>query len=986
MQSRQNKEKINRMKKTISKQKAFLLYSVIALILILAITLNITAYNFAGVITRYLCGFGFDFDSEAAIAARQEGNALVQNIDREGFVLLKNKEKALPLEADGDGEYKVNVFGWSGSDSGFYHKGYGSGGGSNNNVISLYAGLEQGGLKVNPALAKAYNDIKLKNGRYSGYTVEPQARYQVYEPGGAFLSANLAQAKSWSDTALVVISRVGSEGTDLPRVQYSADDWSVLDNGRTYLQLSPDEEELVNFCKINFDKTVILLNTSNVMECGFIDDPAIDAALWIGLPGNAGTPVIGEVLRGEITPSGHLVDTYPYDLKDDPAYVNSGMDGIGKYQRTAAGGNYVDYAEGIYTGYFWYETASAEGFFDARGGYDKVVQYPFGYGMSYTDFSWELVSVDKANGGTLAANATVEFKIAVENIGEEYAGRDVVQLYVHAPYKLGEIEKPEVKLVGFAKTALLKPDDVQELTISVRLADLASYDCYDANNNGFMGYELDGGNYEFSFRTDSHRIKDMHGDEKFSFAVPQGGYKYENDPDTGYKVENRFTTYTNGISGASSVVDESKVTTAKMFSVDGDDCGQNVVYMTRADFAGTFPKKLGNRAMSAVLAENAVTFPSPLKNPSDEKPTTGSKATQWKLTDLAGLPITHERWNELISQLDVSTLIKLCNDGGYQTMAIEEIGKPECIDMDGGSGIYPAIIGFDVGAAVTYPCATLIAATWNWYLAYETGGSLAKEALAIGMNGWYAPNANMHRSPWGGRNFEYFSEDPLVAGTMCANEARGSIQGGVYVYVKHFVANDSDQGRNAEYRWLTEQALREIYCRPFELAVKKGGANAIMTSVDRIGATRAASSYGLLTEVLRNEWGFCGSVITDYYQGGNCHDADQNIRAGNDLQLWPNGTVQFDDTSSNTAIKALQNSAKNILYTYIDTQYIHATEAKLELADIIGTRNAVFPWWVIILVALDAIIAAGCAVWAVFIAKKTKRETDDGVNGAEKEN
>lgn len=955
--------------------KKFFKISLITMIVIVVFIGNLTAYNFAGVITQYLCGFGLDFNSESAQKAREEGNALVKEIDKEGFVLLKNKDNALPLTAENEEKPKVNVFGWSGSKQGFYYRGYGSAGGYKNSEIPLYEGLEQGGLSVNPALKEAYDAIKLKNGRYPNYTTDPQARYQVYEPGKAFLDEHLSQAKSYSETAIVVISRIGSEGTDLPKWQYSADDWSKLSNGKTYLQLSPDEEELVDFCKENFEKCIILLNTSNVMECGFIEDDKIDAALWIGLPGNAGSPAIAEVLTGKANPSGKLVDTYAYDLRSDPTYVNAGMDGIGSYSRTV-NTHYVDYAENIYTGYYWYETADAEGYWNdvdnAYGkGYDGIVQYSFGFGLSYTEFSWTVLSSSLPSGNDGKEKITLD--VYVENVGG-VAGKDVVELYASAPYYLGGIEKPSVKLCAFAKTAELKPGEGQKLTLEVNLSDLSSYDCYDANNNGFMGYELEGGKYTLSLRTDSHNLKAMDGGE-LSFTVKSEGIKYAEDPVTGYTVENRFTNYVNEVSGASSVADESKVTSAKALSVDGLDSEQNVIYMTRADFVGTFPVHSDERAMSNALMANAATFPSPLKNADDPAPVLGSTETSYTLLDVAGLSYDDEKWYKLINQLDLKTIAELSANGGYNTNAIDSIGKPVCVDLDGGSGIYPNVTGKDIGDAVTYPCTTVICATWNWYLAYSVGQSLAKEAREIKMNGWYAPGANLHRSPFGGRNFEYFSEDPYISGIMCAYEVKGSINGGVYAYVKHFVANDSDQGRNGEYRWLTEQALRENYMKPFELSVKVGGANGMMSSVDRVGATRAACSYQLLTEVLRNEWGFKGSVITDYYQGGNTHDADQHIRAGNDLQLLPGGTASlFDDTSSNTAILALQKSAHNILYTYINTQYLHANEQSLSLNEVIGTRTSVFPWWIPVLVGVDVLVAAGLGVWAFFILKKDKKE------------
>ncbi len=886
---------------------------------------------------------------------------------------MKNSDNALPLST---AETKVNVFGWSGCDKGFIYQGGGSGEGSRTGSVSFYQGLRNSGLTINEDLATTYNNLSLSR---SGYTEDVTQYYRLYEPDESFYTDSLlTEAKSFSDVAIVVLGRRGAEGTDLPKVQY--DENGNVDATRKYSTISEKEEKMLEVAIQNFGKVIVVMNTANPMECGFLNDEGIDAGMVMYMPGNHGSNAIGSILTGNVTPSGHTVDTFAYDLATAPSYANAGTDGV--HWPEGQGARFCDYqtySEDIYTGYYWYETADKDGFFDDvyndyGSGYEGVVQYPFGYGLSYTDFDWTLEDVSIPEGSNLSADDEITFKVLVENVGTTF-GKDVVELYYDLPYTSGGIEKPALKLGAFGKTDSLDPGEVQELELSVKVSDMASYDCYDKNNNGFMGYELENGSYNFSLRTDAHTIKDMTGsydDGIYNYNVAGDGFEYENDPETGNKVENRFTNYTNDISGASSTRVETALSDeSKAYSVDGFDCNLNVTYMTRENFTDTFPVFGDTVKMSDQFKQETWYVNSPKINADDEMPITNSTATNYTIQDVAGLDITDQKWEDLVSQLDVDTLGTLCSKGGFGTISIDSIGKPAAVDLDGPSGFNAVVTGSETGFAINYPCETVIASTWNWKLAYQWGLSIGTEASVAGIDGWYAPGANTHRSPLGGRNFEYWSEDSVLGGVMCSYTILGAKEKGVYSYIKHFVANDSDTGRNGEFKFLTEQALREIYCKPFEIAVKEGGANAMMISVDRIGTVRSTGSSALLQNVLRDEWGFEGSCISDYYQSGNVNDIDEGIRAGNDLMLNPNGTMDtYDDSTSATAIIAMKKSAKNILYTFVETKYYAANTSGLDLGSIIGTQEDVYEWWKPVLYTTEAVIYVGMASYAVVVLLK----------------
>ena len=966
-------------------------YVLVALVLVVLLFGNYVLYSFSGTITLALCGSGVQVDEVAMNASSANSAALCVEIGEDGMTLLKNNG-TLPLA---ENNKKINVFGWSGSDNGFVHQGAGSGGGTDTDITTLYQGLRESGFEINEELAEKYNAMS--------YRREGWDYYKLPEGDESFYTSELMEnAKAFSDTALIVLGRKGGETSDLPRYQQNLS--GKRDPTRMYSQTSALEDLMIEKVTANFDKVIVVFNTTNVMEAGFLENEKIDAAIAMYAPGSKATPALGNLLQGKANFSGKTVDTWAYDLTTSAAWANAGVDGTHTVNASGSEKAYIsNYAEGIYMGYWWYETADKEGFWesdfakdkwDIENGYADVVQFPFGYGLSYTEFAWSVESVSMIPGSQIAPEDEIEIEVFVQNTGSR-PGKDVVQLYLELPYREGGIEKPAVKLAAFAKTSELEHGEGELLKLFVRVSDFASYDVYDTNNNGFMGYEIEGGigDYVLSLRKNAHEIAEVGGlyGATFDYRVPDEGYRLENDPVTGNKVENRFTNYTNPVSGASSVTQENALSDlSKAYSVDGSDTPYAFEYMTRADFEGTFPT-FGSypSTMDTQFYRETYVVNTPKIVESDVMPLHSSDATDYQLldfiyevTDDAGNPVLDEegnktyglvpyedeRWDQLVSQMSLNDLYVLSAGGGFGTQRIDSVGKPAAVDKDGPCGFNSLITGSGGGteSATNFPCETLIASTWDWKLSYRFGLALSAEGNALGVDGLYGPAVNIHRNVLNGRNFEYYSEDPYISGIMCAYTVYGCKENGVYCWIKHFALNENETGRTHMYQFCTEQALREIYLRPYEIAVKEGGANAIMTAYGRVGTVRASGSSSLNTAVLRGEWGFKGAVITDYYNAGVVHDADECIRAGNDLMLDPNGRPSyFGDQTSATAVIALQSAAKHILYSYLETKYTAQVSTGLDLSTLVGNRTDVFAWWIPVAGVIDGLIVVGCAAFAV---------------------
>lgn len=1012
----------------------------IGVIAVVVVVVNVLCLStFSSQIQNLLIGGGTASDATLE-ENRETGEALAEDIMEEGAVLVKNDNDSLPLAKTTENA-KINVFGWSST------KWIGGGSGSGRVVSSMmnyevttdfltalsdysYEAVDAEGntttvsVEYNTELTEMYQNYcssrpAFTSGTLNSYDYE---FHRIIEPdindSSLYKEELLSNALDFSSTAIVVIGRMSGESSDAPKVQYKGNSASstVDDASRTYLEISTEEEDLLTYVGANYENVIVLINSTNTMELGFLNTiPGLDSCLVVGGTGiNAVTGVVN-LLYGDETPSGKLADTYAYDLSTAASYANSGIDGINQYSNisssqgyypydgTTTQGNlghsgvyypglsYVDYVEDIYIGYKWYETADAEGFWDSdfaenlwgiTNGYDDVVQYPFGYGLSYTTFDWEVVGLSHDAGANLAKDDTIKIDVRVTNTGD-VAGKDVVELYYSAPYEDGGIEKSAINLIDFEKTPLLEPEQSVTLTLSLDVEDMASYDCYDKNENGITSWELDAGSYTLSLRSDSHNLHEI--------ATGYSGSVYDQAEIT-YNVESTYIYDTDSYSGAE--VDNlfTGDDCTDVASIDGSNSGADITYMTRSDFISTFPKSLESaREINSIgltynLWSNSLAT-SWVNSENVERQTTGSTATdyllydpnnEYAITDLGlelGANYDDERWDDVVDQLTYSELENLVLHGYVKTSAASSIGKPVLNDVDG-----PAQFGsFNrANVGVGFPNATVLAQTWSKSLAYDFGEAMGEIARGLGYDGWYGPGMNTHRSPFGGRNYEYYSEDPILSGYMGAESVRGAKNKGVYSYLKHLAVYDQDSYRDGLYTWLTEQSFREIYLKPFKMSIQDGGATGIMTSYNRLGGVWAGGSKALLTELLREEWGFKGTVLTDYSDHWDYMNVDHMLFAGGDLWMdgWgDNGTWQYSSglTNSDVYIKALKDAVKNILYTGVNAIYTAANPIGDDVESyVIGGRYSDNTTWKIAFYVVDVVIVAGLGVWVYFLVRKPK--------------
>lgn len=948
------------------------------------VALSTLAKVYAPTISLYLNGGDTKLDSKTL----SENTELVEDIGEEGSVLLKNENSCLPLGGD---KKKLNVFGWASYDwmTSMFGSGY-----SNTSLKKwkLIPALEERGIEVNTDLEKLYSDFY--SDKTSGWGMSDLEEYRgdvavgsskkfiLHEPGKAFYTEDiLASARDFSDTSLVVIGRTGGEAADLRKVQVKQEQKNrstatVTDTTRTYLQLSSEEEEMIQVAESVSENVVVLLNTANTMELSFLEDEKIDACVLSGLTGLTGVKGLINVLYGqdekgnELSPSGRTADTFAYSIDSAPSSINSGYGGSHKYLNLPTSSTYqkgyydafLDYYEGIYVGYRYYETAAEEGYID----YDKTVQYPFGYGLSYTTFDWEVQRIE-ADGTpipenqtyTLKKDDTLTFYINVTNTGNR-PGKDVVELYYSAPYTKGGIEKSSVVLAGFAKTSNLKSKETQGLTLTLSARDMVSYDDTDKNNNGFVGYELEAGNYEISLRSDSHHVKELASTSAltstFQCQVPSDGYRYDKDEKSGNPIDNRFI--------GEDAIDG--------YPIDGSKEKEKITYLSRADFAGTFPKKIVDRERNP----EAYTIASAGKPTSEQLSETGYADTSMPTTEaIEGLTLNDMKeadgydssdYDDLVSEMSKSELFNNVRDGYFKTAPIDSIGKPIYRDLDSPLGLNTRVTSSTSCSYVAYPSETLLAQTFNLDLAYSMGLSIGKEARggddSSAVRGWYGPGLNIHRNPFEGRNGEYYSEDPLLAGKMGAQVCLGAKNQGLVAYAKHFVANETESLREGLYTFMTEQTLRELYLKPFEKAVKEGGVNGLMTSMNRLGACWVGASYALCTEILRNEWGFRGNLITDWVDVGSSYmPFYKGLWAGNDR--WLNNAdanKMFEDkeyAEDPLFVALAQQSSKNTCYSLVEAEKARsAYDPSKEVSDMTSGGFHYDYSWVWYVVAIDAVL------------------------------
>ena len=826
-----------------------------------------------------------------------KANELAKEVQSEAITMLKNDDSNLPLS-----NKKVNVFGWGSTNP--VYGGTGSGSMSDQyDTVSLLDGMKEAGLETNADLSKLYTDYRADRPVVAMWSQDwtlPEV------PADQYSDSLISDAKSFSDEAVVVITRVGGEGADLPTnmkaetITYknNSKDYDDFQDGEHFLQLSKTERDMIDLVTKNFDKVTLVYNGANAFQFDFLSNyPQIKSVLWCPPAGQTGFSALGDVLAGETNPSGKTSDTFVKDLTKTPVFNNTdgaaaassssvSTDGAFVYDNvddlaatyTAFTGrentvlpSFVNYVEGIYVGYKFYETAADEGLIN----YDDTVIYPFGYGLSYTSFEQKMGDVSHKDG-------KVTFDVTVTNTGDT-AGKDVVEVYYNPPYTDGGIEKTSKNLVAFEKTGKLEPGASETVKIEFDDDDMASYD-----NKGAKAWVLEKGDYTISIQSDSHHVIDS---EKINVADT---ITYDSESNTHN--------------------DDQTVATNQFDYAAGD-----VTYLSRANHFANYAEATAaptNFSMSdevkAAFTNNGNYDPTKYDDDSDEMPTTGAK-NGLRLADMYGKDYDDADWEKLLDQLTFDDMDNLIANGGYGTPAVSSVGKIQLTDADGPASLNNNFTG--VGS-IGFPASTAFACTWNKDLAKQFGEMIGDMAHDMHVAGWYAPAMNIHRGAFSGRTFEYFSEDSLLSGVMASNEIAGAKEKGVYSFMKHFALNDQETNRsNMVCTWADEQAIREIYLKPFEMSVKEGGAQAVMSSFNYIGYTYAGASSNLLQTVLRGEWGFKGFVLTDYFGGYGYQNADQEVRAGNDSMLATTKITNHITDKSATSVKAMRQAAHNILYT-----------------------------------------------------------------------
>ena len=962
----------------------------VAILLILCLAVDAAAVRFGTVITRFWSGTYGTVQTETddtQLKATDAAAELTETIAEEGIVLMKNNG-LLPMAPSKENR-GIALLGYASYSPMYIGAGSVSQAGSyvSNEFIDFYDAFETAGYTVNKDMKAYYAQYGNSNGATgdmsgSGWSqatgVDDGPLYGDSEASVAYRAA-LEKAKAEAQTAVLVFSRVGAEGGDCALDMTGA---ANGDAGKHYLQFQQTEIDLINYAIDNFQNVIVVINSSNVMELGELDAEGVDAVLWIAGPGATGIQALADIVSGDVNPSGRLPDTWAYDLKTAPSYWSAtcgtyaNYDEFGESTYTYNGVTYtfnnkvdggVTYdVEGIYVGYRYYETAAVEGYID----YDKTVQYPFGFGLSYTSFDWEVVS--QKFGDT---HGDIEIQVKVTNVGDK-AGKDVVELYYTAPYyKERNIEKSAKVLGAFAKTKTLKPGESDTLTLTMPVDNISSYDYL-----GERCYVADEGTYEFNLQTDSHNIK-VNTDGKALDTLT-------------YNVAERRVYKDSGVGARST--DLVAAENAFDYSSVGDgNIGSTIPYVSRADFAGTHPSvtmgkrldeytdlKMGADMIRYITQESLGGSDVKLENDANYVsasliPVAVNEKNGLTMQDVAGYTEWNDEiWDKLVNQMSATELALLMEDCGYGTPEIESIGKTLATDIDGPAGISSANLNYYGNEYTSEP---LMAATWNVELIREVGESVGREALVAGVNGWYAPGADTHRTPFNGRCGEYFSEDPLLGGKMAAAEVAGAQSKGLYVYLKHFVCNDNDQNRGGMYTWINEQELREIQLGAFEYAVKEEDCTGLMMAYNRVGPCECSVSYGLNTTVLQKEWGYRGASVTDGYSAAIGCDKyehpDLQLRAGAGMLLYTGGfagTGGLSENSTNTdaGIAMMHDMAKKIVYR-------HANSNAMSIA------RDYSPNWIWAVAGLNVVILALAflAFWFLVRSDDKKKKLGWGIFG-----
>ena len=865
-----------------SRDKRFLIRgeAAIAMVLAVAVCVNMICFGPMATLIGLATGNGTLSDE-----TNEEAAEVAEKIMEDGIVLLKN-ESLLPLNET----KKLNIFGWESINPAY--GGAGSGGINDlYDIVSLNQGLENAGFSINQELVDFYNNYGADNPEMS---IQKQSWTLPEPPVDTYSDELIKSAKEYSDVAVVVLSRKAGEGhNDIPmdvrKAAYdnNSDEYDDFPEGEHYLQLSQTERDMVDMVCSNFDNVIVIYNGANQFELGFADEyPQIKSVVWCPGTGNVGFNALGKVFSGEVNPSGKTPDTFIYDMTTAPWWNNAekteytnladmAVEGMNAGTAQVYAPAFTNYVEGIYVGYKYYETAAQEGAID----YDKTVQYPFGYGLSYTEFEQKMGELEEKDG-------QISVDVEVTNSGD-VAGKDVVEVYYKPPYTNGGIEKSSANLIEFAKTDLLQPGESQTVTVTFSIEDMASYD-----ENNAKAYVLEKGDYVISINSDSHTVLDQK--------------TYTADTDVVYEEENKR------------VSDDTAAT--NVF----EDAKGDVTYLSRADHFANYKEATAEPA-SAELGEpyaseyhlNSNFDKTTYLNDEDVMPTTGAD-NGLTLEDMRDADYDDPRWEKLLDQLSVDEMANMIAMAGYQTAAMDSVGKVATLDFDGPAAINNNFTG--VGS-IGFPIEVVIASTWNKELAQTWGECMGKISQEMGAEGWYAPGMNTHRTAFGARNYEYFSEDGILSGNMGAKAVEGARKYGVYSYIKHFAMYEGNAKMVSV--WSNEQAIREIYLKPFEISVKQGGANAVMVSWSFLGDKWTGESSNLMNTVLRDEWGFRGMALTDFFRnnGHGFMNADAALANGVDVML-----STFNGEENNvanpehpTSVLQMRNACKNVMYTVVSS-------------------------------------------------------------------
>lgn len=865
-----------------SRDKRFLIRgeAAIAMVLAVAVCVNMICFGPMATLIGLATGNGTLSDE-----TNEEAAEVAEEIMEDGIVLLKN-ESLLPLNET----KKLNIFGWESINPAY--GGAGSGGINDlYDIVSLNQGLENAGFSINQELVDFYNNYGADNPEMS---IQKQSWTLPEPPVDTYSDELIKNAKEYSDVAVVVLSRKAGEGhndipMDVSKAAYdnNSDKYDDFPEGEHYLQLSQTEKDMVDMVCSNFDDVIVIYNGANQFELGFVDEyPQIKSVVWCPGTGNVGFNALGKVFSGEVNPSGKTPDTFIYDMTTAPWWNNAekteytnladmAVEGMNAGTAQVYAPAFTNYVEGIYVGYKYYETAAQEGAID----YDKTVQYPFGYGLSYTEFEQKMGELEEKDG-------QISVDVVVTNTGD-VAGKDVVEVYYNPPYTNGGIEKASANLIEFAKTDLLQPGESQTVTVTFSIEDMASYD-----ENNAKAYVLEKGDYVISINSDSHTVLDQK--------------TYTADADVVYEGENKRAS---DDTAATNVFEDAK----------GD-----VTYLSRADHFANYEEATAAPA-SAELGEpyaseyhlNSNFDKTTYLNDEDVMPTTGAD-NGLTLADMRDADYDDPRWEELLDQLTVDEMANMIAMAGYQTAAMDSVGKVATLDFDGPAAINNNFTG--VGS-IGFPIEVVVASTWNKELAQAWGECMGKISQEMGAEGWYAPGMNTHRTAFGARNYEYFSEDGVLAGNMGAKAVEGARKYGVYSYIKHFALYEGNAKMVSV--WSNEQAIREIYLKPFEISVKQGRANAVMVSWSFLGDKWTGECSNLMNTVLREEWGFRGMALTDFFRnnGHGFMNADAALANGVDVMLSTfNGEENnVANPEHSTSVLQMRNACKNVMYTVVSS-------------------------------------------------------------------